>query len=662
MSAASRPHPPSGRQTTVDRFVWPVVIVLLFAAALVIAVAWRQALAVTADREQLERSAARATADFAESILVLRVEDYRQFVTSQQKVIDRGDEARLAIAVRDVFLADAPSRVRAAAVAAPDGTLMITGERNGSDLSDPMVVRELTATARAAVQSGRDQVSGVIDLGESQGYAHAIPLAADEFGVLIVLEDVELSALGTYVELQQSEDLPDIALVDDRGGLLAGSRIGGEEIAERTIPGTGWTARAQAPEPEGLLPIWAYPALLCAFVLLGAFYWLQEGTRRTLQSESSERAEQVQRLYEFVSHLLHARGARDQAERLARAAIDLVHADGARVRIAREGGRAGIAVGATDGAARQYRVAVTGPHRPVGELVCYRDTPFTAQERSIVRTMTTLAGAAMHTNVVLERERATAEELQRIDELRTNLLSTVAHELRSPLTAVKGVLGLLGMQQDLSDKQREYVELAEQRTDALVALIQDLFDCSLLENGQLDIKPERRQATELIDHALGALSASRGDELFISATPNLMVTVDPIRFDQIVNNLVTNAFRHGKPPVDVELRPYAEGACVIVSDNGAGIPESERDAIFSKFYQSDSGHARLVEGAGLGLALVHGLVRLHGGRIEVDAAKVDGRGARFRVYLPDVTPESVELGEPYPPDDEFGIAQLRSIG
>ena len=132
------------------------------------------------------------------------------------------------------------------------------------------------------------------------------------------------------------------------------------------------------------------------------------------------------------------------------------------------------------------------------------------------------------------------------------------------------------------------------------------------------------------------MALSRPGEVRIDATPNLMVTVDPLRFDQIVNNLVTNAFRHGAPPIDVELRPGAGGARLTVTDSGAGIPADERDNIFGKFHQVDSGNARLVEGAGLGLSLVQGLVALHGGTIAVDSARLDGSGARFTIVLPDV--------------------------
>lgn len=249
----------------------------------------------------------------------------------------------------------------------------------------------------------------------------------------------------------------------------------------------------------------------------------------------------------------------------------------------------------------------------------------------------------MHTLSVIDREREAAEELQRVDELRTNLMSTIAHELRSPLTAVKGVLGLLSMQSDLPDKAQQYVGVATERTDALVALIRDLFDVSLLESGQLVVRTERRIASELLDTSLGAVAAAHPGELVLSATPQLPITVDPLRFDQIVNNIVTNAFRHGRPPIEVAVRPYRDGVCVVITDDGPGIHHDERQRIFSKFYQSDSGHARLVEGAGIGLSLVHGLVALHGGWIEVDSVHLDGRGARFTIFFPDVQPRVEEL-------------------
>jgi signal transduction histidine kinase len=334
--------------------------------------------------------------------------------------------------------------------------------------------------------------------------------------------------------------------------------------------------------------------------------------------------------------MLHAETIQEQAHDLARTAIQLTDADRAWVHVLSPDGTVESVAGPTGGGMAKRRVAILGPRSPLGELVVSRIAgPLDEEESWVIQTAATLAGAAMHTLVSLETERSAAAELQRLDELRSNLLITVAHELLSPITAVKGVLGLLSMQEDLGLRGREYVDVATERTDRLVALIRDLFDCSLLETGQLDIRPRRQRADELLESALGAKAAAHPGDLRLSATANLMITVDPVRFDQLVNNLVANAFRHGAPPIEVAMRPGDGGVLVIVTDEGKGIPVEDRGEVFDKFWQASSGHARMVQGAGLGLSLVQGLVRIHGGDITIDSHHADGRGARFTAFFPD---------------------------
>jgi signal transduction histidine kinase len=637
-------------QDTVVRYGWPLVVLMLVATLVTVGSATYQSHTASSQTHRRDAATAAADADFTARYLANRLADQSAFLASNASVLQSGSTARIRSLLNDQYLKYAPGYVLGVVVTDQHGRGVLASERQPGLIESQSTVAQLEAVARDATGHSRPAVSGVLSIAGHRAYAQASPVSGVEGGHLgawVVVYDAQSSPLGELVSAAHGRDVPHPTIVDDRGLDLLGSMAGvGASGATHGVSGTTWQVLVpSSPTPAGV-PVWAFMLIVAGTVLLGAFYWLQEGTRRTLHEEAAATLLQAHRLYTLASDLLHAGSSREQAQLLASAVVEGAGLDAARVRVARDRDPHGIVVGdssaATDelgwGGVRSYRLAIAGAREMIGELVAYRadGERVSDEQRHVARTMGAIAGAAVHTFSVLERERENTVELQRIDELRTNLLSTVAHELRSPLTAVKGVLGLLSMQDSLAPKHREYVEVATQRTDALVDLIRDLFDCSLLESGQLDIRPERCLATDLLDRALGALAASRGDEIILSATPNLKVTVDPLRFDQIVNNLVTNATRHGAPPIEVELRPYRDGACLIVSDNGPGIPREERARIFSKFYQSDSGHARLVEGAGLGLALVAGLVRLHGGRIEVDSVRLDGRGARFRVYLPDV--------------------------
>jgi signal transduction histidine kinase len=410
-----------------------------------------------------------------------------------------------------------------------------------------------------------------------------------------------------------------------------------DPLVRRPVGGTGWYVEFQRDDLKPFLPGWAYPGFAALLVVFALAYGIQEFNRRRLQQDGDRRAGTVHALYDLASRALHAETIGEQVEQLAIAALDLADVDDVRVTVTSSDGMpVEFVSGAPDVAARTMYVPIEGPRGVLGELVVGRDDlPFDESEGWVLQTAAALVGAAIETLASLESERAVAAELQRLDELRSNLLATVAHELLSPLTAVKGVLGLLSMQDDLGERGREFVDVATERTDRLVELIRDLFDCSLLETGQLDIKPKRQRADELLDAALGAQAAARPGELRLSATENLMITVDPVRFDQLVNNLVTNAFRHGEAPVEVAVRPADGGAYVVVSDEGAGIAAADRDEIFGKFWQGSTGHARTSQGAGLGLSLVQGLVRVHGGDITIDSTHADGRGARFTAFFPD---------------------------
>ena len=627
----------------VGRLSAPTITILILAGALFVAVAWASARDAGANAQQKDERRAAHNAHAVATVIERRWVDLDAWLAEHRSELN--DSARVQRTLQARATGEGATSVVAWLVVRADGSILAVGEQDPGRVSSSGLADDLQLFGRQVAARKHHAVSDRLRLGADSVYAAGVPIIRPDGradGAVITVFYVDRTGIGAFIPSDISaQDVDAITLRDARGRTVSGPTVPtSEDVVTRPVGVTGWTVSVRRQGSGQILPTWTFPAFALLLLFLAALHAVGESRRRWLTREGAEHVRHVRTLYDLSSRVLHAKTVRAQAELLAGYAVELAHLDGARVRIAAERDHAGVVSGTAGPGQREYRVALTGPRAPIGELVAYRrGRPLSGEERGVMQTAATLVGAAMHTMVALESERASALELHRLDELRSNLLATVAHELRSPLTAVKGVLGLLAMQEDLGDRTRQYVDLATERTDRLVALIQDLFDCSLLETGQLDIRPQRQLASELLDAALGAQAAARPGELLLSATPNLPITVDPVRFDQLVNNLVTNAFRHGAPPVEVIVRPGTGGVNVIVMDEGPGIPEADRSDIFGKFWQGSTGHAREAQGAGLGLSLVHGLVRLHGGDITIDSVHPDGRGARFTAFFPDVVPD-----------------------
>ncbi|MBZ5741116.1 sensor histidine kinase [Nocardioides mangrovi] len=227
----------------------------------------------------------------------------------------------------------------------------------------------------------------------------------------------------------------------------------------------------------------------------------------------------------------------------------------------------------------------------------------------------------------------------RLDRERSDLVATVAHELRSPLTGVKGfVQALLNRWDKLTDEQRKLMlTTVASDSDRLSRLIAELLDVARIDTGRLQLYPRPVDPTVLVQRVADSVSAgtSRPIELTVLA-PVPEVTVDPDKFTQVVTNLVENAVRHGEGSVAVRLEPAEHapdvpGVRLVVEDEGEGISPEIRRRVFTKFWTGGKSG-----GSGLGLYLVNGLVRAHDGTVVIgDAA---GGGARIEVLLPASAP------------------------
>jgi signal transduction histidine kinase len=246
--------------------------------------------------------------------------------------------------------------------------------------------------------------------------------------------------------------------------------------------------------------------------------------------------------------------------------------------------------------------------------------------------------------VVCLRDTASRRRLERS---RADLVSTVAHELRSPLTSVKGFTATLLAKWDRFTDEQKLLMLATVNADAdrVTRLLTDLLDVSRIDAGRLEL---RKQVVDVCDRVrrivAGHVAAGESEDRFVvhdvEGLPEMWLDRD--KLDQVLANLIENALRHGRGTVSVDVRRVpvldansgqpATGAEVVVSDQGEGIPQATLARIFTKFWRGGNRRG----GTGLGLYIVKGIVEAHGGTIVAERAP--SGGAQFRFTLPAGTP------------------------
>jgi signal transduction histidine kinase len=214
------------------------------------------------------------------------------------------------------------------------------------------------------------------------------------------------------------------------------------------------------------------------------------------------------------------------------------------------------------------------------------------------------------------------------------VISTVSHELRSPLTSVKGYTSLMLSRWDrLKDEQkRSMLEQVHHDADRVTRLVTELLDISRLETGRLVL---RRQMVDLPELALSVVEkVGMGEDdldcslLFADDLP--LVYADPDKVEQVLTNLVENAAKYGSPKgMTVTGEAHDGVVAVAVSDAGSGIPADDLPRVFTKFFRRDHGRPN---GTGLGLWISRGLVEAHGGKLTAES--VLGSGSTFRFTLP----------------------------
>jgi CheY-like chemotaxis protein len=229
-------------------------------------------------------------------------------------------------------------------------------------------------------------------------------------------------------------------------------------------------------------------------------------------------------------------------------------------------------------------------------------------------------------------------ELERVTRLKSQFLSSVSHEFRTPLNAILGFGHLLDEDKtgQLSIKQKEFVRHIHNAGRHLQQLTNDILDLSKIEAGQLELHREDFRVEEVFPEVLSVIRPFAAEKkIRLDANVNnVWVRADKFRFKQILLNLLTNAikFTPARGYIKVEASADYEFAYISVTDTGIGIPAEYREKVFEEFYQLSPTTSGKKEGSGLGLSISRRLVEQQGGSISVDGKP--GQGSRFCFALP----------------------------
>jgi len=229
-------------------------------------------------------------------------------------------------------------------------------------------------------------------------------------------------------------------------------------------------------------------------------------------------------------------------------------------------------------------------------------------------------------------------QIRRLETMRSDFIANVSHELKTPLTSIKGFIEtLLEGAMDDKENNRNFLAIIQDHAERLDTLVSDLLSLSHLESKEISLEKEDVELSRLVGRvALGFESQLRGKAIEIKneLKDGLVVKVDKHRLEQVFTNLIDNGikFNKNKGSIKIYCHDLKDKVKIFVEDSGIGIPEKDIPRIFERFYRVDKARSRELGGTGLGLSIVKHIVELHGGNVGVES--VESSGSKFWLILP----------------------------
>jgi signal transduction histidine kinase len=286
----------------------------------------------------------------------------------------------------------------------------------------------------------------------------------------------------------------------------------------------------------------------------------------------------------------------------------------------------------------------------LGSLVLMRSDPtreWTGIECAALLDIGHDLGRAALNARTFEREHALVSELRALDVYKSQLISTVSHELKSPLTTVAGHLELLQSGTiPISEQASSSLDAIGRASRRMTRVIEDLMLLRKVGEAERPLEPESVDLSRLVTDALAmtsmTIAAKALDVEFVAPADPVLALGEPDELDKVVLNLVSNAVKYTPEgrSISLNLTTYGEAVALVVADEGIGISAADQACLFTEFFRSSNPEAVAQPGTGLGLTIVKRIVERHGGSIHVDSC--EGAGSTFVVTLPVAVPQELE--------------------
>jgi signal transduction histidine kinase len=341
------------------------------------------------------------------------------------------------------------------------------------------------------------------------------------------------------------------------------------------------------------------------------------------------RRPETARAQEAIAELMGATTERDVAERVLQPMRDIVGAHGIEIHDDQ-----GELVGAqglrSEGDGRIVEIALPG-----GRVTVWTSAyaPFFGpDELATLRTIGALTMLALDRARLFGQERDARAQLERADEVKTNFIALAAHELRTPVATVHGLVETIhGRRGQLDAEQVEELEnVLRGQTARMKSLVEQLLDLSRLDAEAVTIQPVALAVRPRVQEIVAAAAGAEAQGIRIDVDPHLVAQVDPDALDRILSNLVVNALRYGETPVVVSAEQNDRHFRLTVEDSGEGVSPDFVPDLFERFSRSRGSETRT--GTGLGLAIARSYAQAHRGELVYERAAPGG--ARFQLVLP----------------------------